>query len=73
MSYVIFTLIQREGPLFAGMTAYLIPLGALAWGWYDDEEVTVLQVVAVLGILAMVALVQFGPRSRLPKADALSS
>ncbi|MBI3192314.1 MAG: DMT family transporter [Pedosphaera parvula] len=38
--YLFYILIQREGPLFAGMTAYLIPLGALAWGWLDQEKVT---------------------------------
>lgn len=68
--YLFYILIHREGPLFAGMTAYLIPLGALAWGWYDDEQVTVLQLGAVAGILAMVALVQLGGNTRSARPGA---
>lgn len=58
-TYWFYKLIQDHGPLFAGMTAYLIPLGALLWGWWDDETVSALQVCALAGILGMVALVQW--------------
>ncbi len=51
-------LIQSHGPLFAGMTTYLVPLGALLWGWLDRETVTPLQIVCLCGVLAMVALTQ---------------
>lgn len=51
-------LIQSHGPLFAGMTTYLVPLGALLWGWLDRETVTPLQLACLIGVLAMVALTQ---------------
>lgn len=51
-------LIQSHGPLFAGMTTYLVPLGALMWGWLDRETVTSLQVACLFGVLSMVALTQ---------------
>jgi drug/metabolite transporter (DMT)-like permease len=54
-----YNLIQNQGPLFAGMVAYVIPLGAIAWGWADDETVTLVQLCAILGVLAMVAVVQW--------------
>jgi drug/metabolite transporter (DMT)-like permease len=61
--YVFYKLIHDHGPLFAGMTAYLIPVVALLWGWVDHEPVTLLQVLALAGILAMVSLVQKGAAS----------
>ena len=53
-------LVQAQGPLFAGMVTYLVPIGAVVWGWLDREPVTVLQLAALAGILAMVAIVQYG-------------
>ncbi len=53
-------MVLDQGPLFAGMVTYLVPVGALIWGWIDEEQVTWLQFVALTGIFAMVALVQFG-------------
>lgn len=53
-------LIQTQGPLFAGMVTYVIPILSLIWGHYDDEPLTALQVLAVAGVLIMVALVQWG-------------
>ena len=44
------------------MVTYLIPLVALAWGWMDQERVTPMQLIAFTGIVAMVGLVQMGPR-----------
>jgi drug/metabolite transporter (DMT)-like permease len=54
-------LIRQRGPLYAGMVTYLIPLGALLWGGLDDEPITAPQVIAVVGIIAMVVLVQATP------------
>lgn len=53
-----FRLLQRRGPLYAGMVTYLVPLGAVLWGWVDAEQVTTRQIVALGGVLAMVAVVQ---------------
>lgn len=70
-------MINKEGPLFAGMTTYVVPVLALAWGLLDHETITPHQLTAIAGILAMVALVQFDPaRSRQFgqfAADALPS
>jgi len=52
-------LINNRGPLFAGMVTYIIPIGALLWGAVDGESITALQVVAMSGLLLMVALVQW--------------
>ncbi|MDA3961580.1 MAG: DMT family transporter [Planctomycetota bacterium] len=56
----LYHLIRIRGPLWAGMVTYVIPLGAIGWGWVDSEQVTLLQCLAMAGVLAMVALVQFG-------------
>lgn len=63
-------LVVHEGPLFAGMVTYIVPLGAVAWSWIDNGHVTTLQLAALAGVLAMVALVQFGaakPRTNTPR------
>jgi len=62
-------LVKSQGPLFAGMATYVIPIVALAWGQFDDEKLTSLQLAAMGGVLAMVALVQWGaadPKHQLP-------
>jgi drug/metabolite transporter (DMT)-like permease len=59
-TYLFNRLVQEQGPLFAGMVTYIIPLGALLWGWLDSEKVTTTQLTALCGVLAMVGLVQFG-------------
>jgi drug/metabolite transporter (DMT)-like permease len=55
-----FKLILDEGPLFAGMVTYVLPVLSLLWGRYDHELITIREVVAMTGVLGMVALVQFG-------------
>ncbi len=52
-------LIQEQGPLFAGMVTYVIPVIALLWGWVDGEIITFTQIFALLGILGSVLLVQW--------------
>ena len=53
-------LIQDEGPLFAAMVTNLVPLFAMAWGFADAEQISLRQLIAVMGVLAMVLLVQYG-------------
>ncbi len=55
-------MILKEGPLFAGMTTYVVPVLALLWGCLDHESISLQQVAAIGGVLAMVMLVQTGPR-----------
>jgi drug/metabolite transporter (DMT)-like permease len=63
-------LIQHHGPLFAGMVTNLVPIGALLWGWADHERVTLLQVAALVGLVSMVTVVQFGAtRPGLPESE----
>ena len=64
-------LVREQGSLFATMTINLTPLGAVLWGWSMGEEVTSTQIVALLGVLVMVIIVQFGAaRSPSPSAKA---
>jgi drug/metabolite transporter (DMT)-like permease len=53
-------LIIGQGPLIASMVTYVFPLVALGWGIYDGDPPTWPQISAMAGVLAMVALVQFG-------------
>lgn len=55
-------LLQTQGPLFAGMVTYVVPLVALSWGAFDSEQITTMQIVGIAGVLSMVALVQFGTK-----------
>ncbi len=55
-------MILKKGPLFAGMTTYVVPVLALLWGLVDGETITPRQLIAIGGVLAMVAMVQFGSR-----------
>jgi drug/metabolite transporter (DMT)-like permease len=59
-----FYMVIKEGPLFAGMTTYVVPMMALGWGLVDHEQITTGQLVAMGGVFAMVALVQSGIRQR---------
>ena len=63
-------LVQRRGPLFAGMVTYVVPVVALMWGLFDSERITGTQLCAVAGVLAMVTLVQAPQRKRASAADA---
>ncbi len=61
LGILIFTkLLQEQGPLFAGMVTYLIPVIALTWGAVDGEKIETVQLVAFAGVLFSVGLVQFG-------------
>ena len=64
-------LVQDHGPLFAAMTTNLIPVGAALWGWIDGEVITPRQIAALIGILVMVTIVQFGA-AQLPTPDKVS-
>jgi drug/metabolite transporter (DMT)-like permease len=61
-----YRLIQTHGPLYAGMVTYVIPLGALSWGWFDGETVTGAQLLALGGVFAAVAMVQWKGRGPGP-------
>jgi drug/metabolite transporter (DMT)-like permease len=56
-------LVLKRGPLFASMTTYVVPVLALLWGTFDHESIGPVQIAAIAGVLAMVALVQTGAKS----------
>jgi len=56
-----FVLLRRQGAVKAGMITYLVPLGALVWSYLDHETVSLIQVVAICGVLGSVWLVTFSP------------
>jgi len=55
-------MVLSKGPLFAGMTTYVVPVLALLWGTFDHESISAMQAVSIAGVLAMVALVQTGAK-----------
>jgi drug/metabolite transporter (DMT)-like permease len=68
-----FKLIREQGPLFAGMVTYVLPVLSLFWGRYDHELITLREVVAIAGVLGTVALVQFGAASPVEMCAIRSS
>jgi len=60
MTYI--WLVLKRGPLFAGMTTYVVPVIALLWGTLDNETISGQQIAAIAGVLTMVAIVQTGPK-----------
>lgn len=58
--FLFYKLIQSQGPLFAGMVAYIIPCVSLLLGWLAGESIAPMQLIALAGIFLMVALVQLG-------------
>ena len=64
-----YRLIQTHGPLYAGMVTYVIPIGAMVWGWADNETITAGQLVALGGVFIAVALVQWKKRGVLVASD----
>lgn len=59
-------LVQDQGPLFASMTINMVPVGAALWGWIEGEHITPVQMAALVGILVMVTIVQFGSATKAP-------
>lgn len=53
-----YKMIKTNGPLFAGMVTYVIPIEALMWSWLDNERVTLIQISAILIVLLVVGVVQ---------------
>lgn len=68
-------LIQTQGPFFAGMVTYVVPMIALVWGQFDHEQLTGRQLAAIAGTLSMVALVQWNaatPAAPPPSSEPLA-
>lgn len=54
--FVFYRLVQRTGAIFASLVSYLVPVVALLWGVFIGEELTWLQVPAIVLVLAGVFL-----------------
>lgn len=62
-------LVQNQGPLFAGMTTNLVPVGAVLWGSMDREQISMRQIIALAGIIVAVACVQYRPQTPGSRAE----
>jgi drug/metabolite transporter (DMT)-like permease len=60
-----FYMVLQRGPLFAGMTTYVVPMLAFAWGLFDHETINLRQLAAMAGVLVMVGIVQSGSERAL--------
>lgn len=60
-AFLYYKLIQDHGPLHAVMTMYIVPLVATFWGYRTGEPITRTKLLLLLGVLGMVALVQWRP------------
>ena len=67
--WIFVRLVQSHGPLFAGMVTYVVPVIALTWGFLDEEKITTRQIMAIAGILSMVALVQVPKKAAVKIAE----
>ncbi|MBI1337459.1 MAG: EamA family transporter [Phycisphaera sp.] len=61
-TFFFYRIIQSHGPLYAGMVAYVVPCVAVVEGWLWGERITPTQLIALVGVLGMVALAQSGSR-----------
>jgi drug/metabolite transporter (DMT)-like permease len=66
-----FYMVLQRGPLFAGMTTYVVPMLALAWGQFDRETISLRQLAAMAGVLVMVGIVQSGTGRALESYETL--
>jgi drug/metabolite transporter (DMT)-like permease len=66
-----FYMVLERGPLFAGMTTYVVPMLALAWGGFDHETISLRQLFAMAGVLVMVGIVQMGTPRALESYETL--
>ncbi len=65
--FAFYALIKMRGPLYAGLVAYVIPIGAVLIGGLDGESISSYQIMAMIGIIAMVVMVQRStPASQQP-------
>ncbi len=59
-----YVLLNKVSPLYISMVSYIIPFVAMAWGLRDGEQITLIQVVAMMFVFITVCVVQI-PASRV--------
>ena len=57
-----YTLIQRTDPIFGSLVTYLIPIIAIAIGFFDGENLLIYHFAGMLFILAGIYIINFKPR-----------
>jgi hypothetical protein len=51
------------------MAINLIPIGAVMWGRADGENITPTQLASLIGIVVMVAIVQYGSAQKIVQVE----
>lgn len=67
-----YIVVQKAGGLFASLVTYGIPFVALAWGLWDNEPVTWMEVVSLLIILAGVYMANRPEKKKATPDDVAS-
>jgi drug/metabolite transporter (DMT)-like permease len=70
---IYYFLLQELGAVRASGSTYITPIVALAIGWAAGEEVGMLEVTAVILILASIAMLQIGRQRAVRETDRLVS
>ena len=63
-----YILVKRSGGLFASLVTYGIPFVALAWGWFDREKISWLQIIC-LGIILFGVYLANRPETKEPEVQ----
>lgn len=67
-SMVLFNrLVQLNSALFASTVTFIMPVFAILWGLWDNENVRLIQIVGLLGILLAVYAVRRGDKPKIKK------
>jgi drug/metabolite transporter (DMT)-like permease len=61
---IINILIQKAGGMFASSVTYIIPVFAIFWGVLDGENISILQIIAILFVLMGVYLINKNKKRR---------
>ncbi len=65
LSVVVYnTLIKLSGTVFAASCTYLIPIVAIGWGLFDGEIINLMQVLAVIVIIAGIWMINSSGKSK---------
>lgn len=59
-----YTLIQRTDPIFGSLVTYLIPIIAIAIGFFDGENLLIYHLIGMLFILAGIYIINYKPKAR---------
>ncbi|MCT4623749.1 MAG: DMT family transporter [Schleiferiaceae bacterium] len=66
-------LIKISSPIFSASVTYFIPIIAIAWGWFDGEQIGVTTVAGVILILFGVYLVNFKRKAKEESVEVIDS